>query len=314
MQRWWVMTCIGLVGCAATALPPPVVMPEPPREPWPVAAEEVMVTVNRPAPLPLIPVSAAEGYTAVASANKQALMRPHRDWFHGAKLVYPPCEDCIFHILTKDQSPTVLVFPPPERVIKINDADDEWFELSLIERETASHPDVVVILPKAPKLKKDVSIVTTKGLYALALESHATHGLVTVQWAHEEPVIVPVPRLPSGLYYANLEIQPVHGSPPWTPVAAWAIPSLGRTLVQYPPAMKRFGMPIIKAIGADGETKETMNWRPKGDYMEIDRFFQVAEVRFGHEDVAVVRIAQTDAMKAIWCPGTAGCPNPELAR
>ena len=57
-----------------------------------------------------------------------------------------------------------------------------------------------------------------------------------------------------------------------------------------------------------------MNWRVKGDYLEIDRFFQVAEVRYGHTDVAVVRIAQTPKMTAIYCPSADGCPNLELAR
>lgn len=310
MRRWLLIGCLALLGCAKS-LPPPVVMPEPPRD-MPPAIEEVPPRQVLP---PIRQVSATDGQTALTTANRYALVRPQPEWFQQATLIYPRDAGRIYHILTKDQEPTILVFPPPERVLKIPMADDGWFDIELIERETAQHPDMVVILSKAPKRKKSIAILTTEGPLALLIESHATQGLVQVQWSPMDiPVVAVKPLLPSGLYYAGLEITPVYGSPPWTPVGAWAIPAAARTLVQFPPAMKRFGMPIIKAIGADGETKETMNWRVKGEYIEIDRFFQVAEVRFGHEDQQVVRIAQTEAMTAVYCPGAAACPDVALAR
>jgi hypothetical protein len=314
MRAVTTLLLVAMMGCANT-LPPPVVMPEPPREPWTPPAGAAEVTVTRAA-LPIFAVSAAESSAALSSANTGALVRPMRSWFQGSTLVYPFEEGRVYLVQTKALAPTRLSFAPPERVIKIHpdyDQKDEWFDITLMERESAQQPDYVVVIPKAPLLKtdpkpkKDLLILTTEHAYSLSLESSATQGLVSVRWQHPEPPApAPKPLLPSGLYYADLEIQPGHGSPLWTPIAAWAIPSLGKTLVQYPPAVKRFGLPIIKAIGADGETKETMNWLIKGDYIEINRFFQVAEVRFGHEDL--------EKMRAIWCPGSEGCPNLALAQ
>ena len=189
-------------------------MPEPPRAASdPLMAETIDATVPAPVDLsqlmasePFTPVSSVTASAAVSHANQQALVRPQRAWFQGATLLYPYDGSRIYSVLTKDQSPTRLTFDPPERVIKVHFIEDDWFDIVLMEREEAQQPDTVVIIPKAPKLKKDIVILTTEHAYAIALESSATHGLMHVRWAHQRPVIVPKPLLPSGLYYANLDI------------------------------------------------------------------------------------------------------------
>ena len=271
---------LAAAGCA-TAEPPPTSFALPP-EPLAVAV----------APAP--PPSESRVLVNGTGPGRGRTVKPRTV---DAVTVFPYADGKIYPVAVSPGYLTALLLEPGEQMpgkAAIGDPDPaRW----LVEKTTAGSPKgpvvALLIKPGAPGISTNVFIPTNRRTYQLDVTSYAKRAMDMVRWTYPERSTAPEPSTtpeapfdPAALN-RDYRIEVVEGERPrWTPVAAFDVGS--RSYVEFPANIGQVSAPALFVIDETGLAAPAP-FRARGRFYEIDRVFQVAELRQGE---TVVRISR----------------------
>ncbi len=273
---------LAAAGCT-TAEPPPTSLSLPP-EPMPAAA----------APAPAQPPSEPRVLINGTRPGRGRTVKPRTV---DAVTVFPYQDGKVYPVAVSPGYLTALLLEPGEQMpgkAAIGDPDPaRW----LVEKTTAGSPKgpvvALLIKPGAPGISTNVFIPTNRRTYQLDVTSHAKRAMDMVRWTYPERSPAPEPVAPPEAPFdpatlnRDYRIEVVEGERPrWTPVAAFDVGS--RSYVEFPANIGQVSAPALFVIDESGLAAPAP-FRPRGRFYEIDRTFDVAELRQGE---TVVRISR----------------------
>lgn len=304
-----------LMGCAAkpyvSDAPRLPLLPEP----APMAAvSTVTVTAMLPEPeaqrlMASEPPSPETSPAAVlASAHAHARILPQRRYFDGAILRYPHVPGNVYRVTVGIDAPLTIIIPADQRYVMSAGLDQRWvLKVPEASQEPGQEYFLLLIAP-APKLTSRLTIITDRAAYFLEVVSQVGPGLTSISWDLPAVVAPADDFLAHGEYRVGYTIHVASGSPIWTPLQVWDVPRRHKTLILFPVERLTHEAPVLYVLGADG-TKQLVNYRPRGQWYEVDRLFERGELRVGHDESAeVVQVVRSRDYRALRCPGQEGCP------
>ena len=169
-----------------------------------------------------------------------------------------------------------------------------------------------------PGLKNGLTITTTKGVYAITLESVKASPIRFLRWTHESaPVEVvdiepatqsPLPRLggPSK-YRVGYEVKTASGrTPDWMP--RQIVDDGKKIYVIYPESVLFGVVPLLRVLGPNGPMP--INARQYLNVLIVDQLFASAEIRMGTGETAEIVRIERGALRIVDCPAAQEvCPR-----
>jgi type IV secretion system protein TrbG len=163
-------------------------------------------------------------------------------------------------------------------------------------------------------LKNGLTITTTRGIYAITLESVKQSPIRYLRWTHEpEPVDIvdaePVGPLPDSAkasrWRVGYTIEAQGRKPDWMPLGTW---DDGKKMYVLLPNTTLYSTaPIVRKIGPNGPA--VVNSRQYQAVLIVDDLAGILELRVGVGETAeVVRITRGN-LQIVSCPDHAACPS-----
>jgi type IV secretion system protein TrbG len=255
----------------------------------------------------------------VDAANKAALREPTRDGYVNAVQVYPFTEGALYHLYSAPEAISDIALQPGEALTAVSAGDTvRWVVGDTTSGIGDSKQVHILVKPSASGLKTNLVITTDRRSYHLRLESTDETYMAAVSWAYPQDTLIALQRrnekataaspLASGLSLENLRFRyAITGdAPPWRPVRAFD--DGAKVYIEFPARIDQGEAPPLFVVGADGGS-ELVNYRVRGNYYIVDRFFAAAELRLGQAPQQVVRISRTDPVRASDAAFTAPRPT-----
>jgi type IV secretory pathway VirB9-like protein len=320
-RNWRVLLLLGSLWGCATTLTPPVLLDPPTSElPAPTVTREPPTQVAELLLNDRMTGQSTPTLKMIQQANREALRVSSR--FHGARLEYDYCADCIYQIDNAVGYPTTLKFTPGEVMQgwsgpKHNSEEADWEIKDMLVGEgldTATH---LAITAKEPGLRYGMVVSTYHAAnrqafsYSLELVSHPyqKRAMTTVSWKLPLPVERPK-AVTAQVFSLGYEAQAVDAEPAWMPLFVWA--SERQFFVRLPESVSSSDAPLPYAQGKNGALN-LLNWRKPGKTMIIDQVPAVLELRLDADPVQVVQIRPGSRYRSISCPGSPECGTIELS-
>nr|WP_087573906.1 P-type conjugative transfer protein TrbG [Sphingomonas sp. CDS-1] len=315
------MPLLALATACAGKMPPPAIALDSARfQPAIMEAEppRPIEIVQTPVPLPLpgqlLPRPAASRDIAmptarVEAANRAATREPSSSGYINAVQVYPWTEGALYRLYTAPERVSDIALQPGEKLVAVSAGDTvRWVIGDTTSGGGAGEEARVHILvkPFAPGLATNMVITTDRRAYHLALESTDRTAMAAISWTYPQDRLVALQRqnaraeqarpIAEGMTLANLRFSyAITGdNPPWRPVRAWDDGS--KVYIEFPARLDQGEAPPLFVVGPLGQS-QLVNYRVSGNHYIVDRLFGAAELRFGENPQAVVRISRTDGEK-----------------
>ena len=274
----------------------------------PPALPESAVTVRRALDESTLPNDSIPSSEAVIAARAAALQEPAASSFVGAAAVHPYVEGAVYKLHTAPGALTTISLQPGEEIQELAAGDTaRW----LIQEASSGSDDItrplIFVKPLQPELRSNLTIATSRRVYQLDLESHPQGQYQTeIAWrypgdswrggsrslatAEAGPAAETADR-PTQVHLGELDfgykITSRSGyTPDWMPVRAFH--DGAKTYIQFPPNITT--KPPLFVI--KGKQSEIVNYRLQGDTYVVDWVLDVAELRIGDDDQAVVRVTR----------------------
>ena len=244
----------------------------------------------------------------VSDANRKASQAPDAAGYFNAIVQYNYEPGTLYQVFAAPMRITDIALEPGERILGQPASGDVVRWILAIGKSMAAGVEQshIYLKPTRPDLETNLAINTDRRSYLLELRSYADTYMAAVVWRYPEDELARIGAQASELAAAqksaspvvgiealnfNYTIQPVKGTPAWTPIQCF---DDGRkTFVRFPPAMLVREAPALFVL-RDRET-ELVNYRVKGDTYVIDRLIDSAELRVGQQEQEIVRILRGSA-------------------
>lgn len=237
----------------------------------------------------------------LAAANVAARQRPGRDGFSAARHVYSYAEGALYELYTSPNFISTVLLEPGEHLIEIAAGDTaRWMVSQATTESEREERTIVLIKPQAAQLRTNVVLITDRRTYLIEAISQAGEAYsAQVAWAYPSENI---PRLAPATTQAHRDdyrVRAVRGRrPAWTPIRVHD--DGARTWIEFPRVAAALDLPPLFVITPEGA--EIVNYRvergAEGPRYEIDRVFDVAELRLGARAPTIVRIERMSALRA----------------
>lgn len=169
-----------------------------------------------------------------------------------------------------------------------------------------------------PGLRNGLTITTTRGVYAITMESVKSSPIRFLRWTHapdpvevvamEPTVLGPLPRLDVPRQYRiGYQAKPAQGpAPDWMP--RQIVDDGQKVYIIYPEAVLFSVVPLLRVIGPNGPMP--VNGRQYLNILIVDQLFARAELRTGTGEAAAVVTIERGALRLVACPADQeACPR-----
>jgi type IV secretory pathway VirB9-like protein len=232
-------------------------------------------------------------------------------------------EGTVYKVKVPMKAAVLLMLEPGEEINKViqdravvmpGEESGPW---TILESEShtprRAHVSVQCIHPGQTQ---GMTILTTRRVYLVDLQSVQSSKIRMVRWTYDTPVVqakakprlLPDPQQPQTLY-GGYRWGPVQGQPPsWNPRQVIS-DQRGKTYIVFPSYLTAVSAPLLRLITSNGP--ELVNYRvdASGTVYILDGLFDLAELRLGHgERAELVRITR-GAPVAMRCPDEPSCPQ-----
>lgn len=230
------------------------------------------------------------GWRAVHSANRAATVDPDTAAMDGATwMIEDPSAARVYRVPVALNRVTSILFPPGEQFRDAYGGDVAAF---IISTSYAGPRPVVAVLPRMlrkgeDRVRGNLVVVTTGGLYVFELSVNEYTGLYTVDVGREAGAPVSAPAaLPQPLGdHTPLGVTPADADqalPAWRPVDAWA--DSVKLVVRFSGPL-----PVLPALFAGQRGEQAVAYRSErhadGVYLITSRRVTEAELRLDGEAV-----------------------------
>lgn len=287
---------------AQAVMPAPTVLPPPPMVNAPQQLRRIRSAGRTNAPTD--PVQATE------TANAGATQRPAPAGFVNAVMMYDYAFGAVYQVHTAPLFVTTIALRPGEKLISKAAGDTVRWILgdTLMGSPGGKQQTLVMIKPLKPDLRTNVIITTDQRVYLLDVVSHDGDGYQNVvAWNYPQEAYEALTAqaadinshdsntIGEGLsitdLYFDYDVRTIEGHrPAWTPSRVFD--DGDKTYIEFPAGLGTVEAPPLFLI--NNGSADLVNYRVKGRYYEVDRLFNVAELRIGNETQTVVRITRRE--------------------
>lgn len=304
-------------------------------------------TLGDPPPPPTVPPGPDDLSTwgtpeLVSELSRRPKMERQPPWDHKptpAEKVYAYTPGGTYAVPVGVGAPLDIVFAPGEAVHNAIDGDrrpilegqgagagphssTRWgFEVGKSGTGDTKRGHIFVLVFE-PGLKNGLTITTTRGVYAITLESVKSSPIRYLRWTHapepaevveSEPLALgPLPDLTRpARWRVGYQVKATSGrTPDWLP--RQALDDGKKIYVLLPHATLYGTSPLVRKIGTQGPL--VVNGRQYLNILIVDDLAAHLELRVGTGDNAEVVQVTRGALRIIDCPGDPDCPRwPEAA-
>ena len=280
-----------------------------------------IVEVARPLPLPgqlrPIPASVDQSDTQALSPSEaidqgasEARIEPSLDGYMNAIQVYPYTQGALYRLYGAPGQVTDIALQPGEALISVSAGDTvRW----VVGDTTSGGPDGerahILVKPISAGLSTNLMIATDRRTYHLELESTSGPYMAALSWRYPQDELEQLRRqndraqrqaedtIARQLILDDLNFQyRLEGDRPgWRPIRVFD--DGRRVFIQMPDDLESTDAPPLFVLGREGEA-QLVNYRIRGGYYIVDRLFARAELRYGEDDQAIVRIVRMEPRRA----------------
>jgi len=229
----------------------------------------------------------------LAAANDASRQRPTREGFESARHVYAYAPGAIYELYTNPNYVSTILLEPGETLNSIAAGDTSRWMVTQADAETEGDGRTVVLVkPQAPNLRTNVVLITDRRTYLIeAISQNGSAYSAQVAWSYPPSDATQESTTPIDRLNLNYRIRTVRGSRPvWSPTRVFD--DGRRTWIEFDVRVSAADLPPLFVI--TGEGAELVNYRvlagPNGQRYEIDRIFDVAELRLGTRAQIIVRV------------------------
>lgn len=234
----------------------------------------------------------------LAAANDASRQRPTRESFEAARHVYAYAPGAIYELYTNPNYVSTILLERGETLNSIAAGDTSRWMVTQADAETEGDGRTVVLVkPQAPNLRTNVVLITDRRTYLIEAISQAGVAYsAQVAWSYPQSDATQENTSPIDRLNLNYRVRTTRGSRPvWSPTRVFD--DGRRTWLEFDERVSAADLPPLFVI--TGEGAELVNYRvltgPGGQRYEIDRIFDVAELRLGTRAPIIVRIERNPA-------------------
>lgn len=250
----------------------------------------------------------------IEAANRSARGDVSRDGFINSVQVFNYEPGVLYQLYAAPKRLTAITLQPGERVLSKAAGDTvRWMLAETVQGSGENQQTVLLLKPLRDDVATNIYITTNRRSYALEAQAHEGDAyMAAVSWnypmdqiadiranvaAQEQAEESTVSDLgdtdPTELNYAY-DWRTTEGGgglfssrdPKWSPTRVFDNGS--KVWIQFPDAINSTEAPAL-FVRRNGESA-IINYRVKGNFYIVDRLFDAAELRVGHDDPTVVRI------------------------
>ncbi|MFZ5616248.1 MAG: P-type conjugative transfer protein TrbG [Pseudomonadota bacterium] len=321
----YILSAAALSSCASAY--PDITLDKAPMKPAKIVAFDdrkpvrEIVETSTPYPLPgqlkLIEETGEEdgGAPALAPsaridhANERAKIEPDLERFVNAVQVYPFMEGALYRLYAAPEQVTDIALEPGERLNSVSAGDTvRWIVGDTTSGGANGEQVRILVKPIAPNLKTNLVITTDRRAYHLEMRSFRETYMAAISWTYPQDHLARRREhaaaangkadqvVAANVNAADLNFRyEIEGDRPhWRPVRAFDDGK--QVFIQFPENIAQGEAPPLFVLSASG-APELVNYRMRGNYYVVDRFFAAAELRLGEKRQQVVRIIRTDLGK-----------------
>ena len=244
---------------------------------------------------------AATPIEVLAAANDASRQRPTREGFEAARHIYSYAPGAIYELYTNPNYVSTILLEPGETLNNIAAGDTSRWMVTQADAETEGDGRTVVLVkPQAAGLRTNVVLITDRRTYLIEAISQAGSAYsAQVAWSYPQSDTTQEAATPLDRLNLNYRIRTVRGGRPvWTPNRVFD--DGRRTWIEFDPRADAADLPPLFVV--TGEGAELVNYRVlaglSGQRYEVDRIFEVGELRLGTRAPIVVRIERNPAPPA----------------
>lgn len=234
----------------------------------------------------------------LAGANMEARQRPTRDAFSAARHVYHYREGALYELYTNPNFISTILLQPGETLIEIAAGDTSRWMVSQATTESAHDERMIVLIkPQAGNLRTNIVLITDRRVYLIEAIAQAGDAYAAqIAWTYPDEELARSGQTTAPLR-DDYRIRPIRGRrPAWTPMRVYD--DGARTWIEFPRVAGALDLPPLFVITPEGA--EIVNYRVEagalGPLYEIDRVFDVAELRLGARSQTIVRIERISSL------------------
>lgn len=252
-----------------------------------------------------------EVWEVIEEANAGAKANPIEEGFFNAVQVYDYAPGVLYQVYAAPMKLTAVQFAEGEKVISVACGDTvRWVVGQTNAGEASAAKEMVLIKPVRSGLHTNMVVTTNRRVYQLELHSYRETYMASVSWHYpyelvqrhaQEPAssaAEPTSNPGAGDVSLGMRVEDLNfgygfvvadrdDPPSWLPLRVY---DDGRkTYVQFPSEVRHRELPALFVLSKQG-TPQIVNYRVRGDYMVVDRVFELAQLRLGEDDPVTVGI------------------------
>ncbi len=228
---------------------------------------------------------------ALTAANAAARQRPSVETFQEARQIYAYEAGALYEVYSSPNYITTILLEPGETLNTIAAGDtSRWMVTQADAEDQIEGRTIVLLKPQAAGLRTNVVLITDRRSYLIeAISQRGDTYAAQVAWTYPESARsfgAPIDAI-----NLNYRIRTMRGrTPVWTPTRVFDDGQ--RTWIEFAPEASSSDLPPLFVV--TGEGVELVNYRviegPSGKRYQVDRVFDVAELRLGTRAPMIVRI------------------------
>lgn len=234
----------------------------------------------------------------LSDANRAARQSPTRDGFVAARHVYAYEPGAIYELYANPTYVSTILLEPGETLGDIAAGDtSRWMVTETQGEAEGDARTIVLVKPNATGLRTNIVLVTDRRTYLIEAVSQAGAYSAQIAWRYREADAA-VQTTPLDALEFGYRVDTVRGRrPAWQPMRVF---DDGRsTWIEFDARANASDLPPLFVITPEGA--ELVNYRvietPNGRRYQVDRLFDVAELRLGDRAPIVVRIERSAAIR-----------------
>ncbi len=234
----------------------------------------------------------------LSDANRAARQSPTRDGFVEARHVYAFEPGAIYELYANPTYVSTILLEPGESLGDIAAGDTSRWMVTETQGETEGEARTIVLVkPNATGLRTNIVLVTDRRTYLIEAVSHAGAYSAQIAWRYPEADAA-AQATPLDALEFGYQVRTVRGRrPAWQPTRVFD--DGRRTWIEFDARANASDLPPLFVITPEGA--ELVDYRvietPNGRRYQVDRIFDVAELRLGDRAPIVVRIERIVAIR-----------------
>ncbi len=228
---------------------------------------------------------------ALEAANGAARQRPAPGGFEQARQIYAYEAGALYEVYTSPNYVTTILLEPGETISTIAAGDtSRWMVTQADAEAQVEGRTIVLVKPQSAGLRTNIVLITDRRTYLVeAVSQSGAAYSAQLAWTYPEdasPAATPLDAI-----NLNYRVRTIRGRAPiWSP--ARVFDDGRRTWIEFSPGVASSDMPPLFVV--TGEGAELVNYRvlegPSGPRYQVDRIFEIGELRLGTRNPIIVRI------------------------